>query len=67
MNPPPASCVPLKNARPGCILLDVKMPALGGLQLQERLAELSHTWPIIFMTGHGDIPTSCARHQGGGR
>jgi FixJ family two-component response regulator len=48
----------LENARPGCILLDVKMPALGGLQLQERLAELSHTWPIIFMTGHGDIPTS---------
>src|SRR4030088_2687743 len=48
----------LENARPGCILLDVKMPALGGLQLQERLAELSHPWPIIFMTGHGDIPTS---------
>jgi FixJ family two-component response regulator len=48
----------LENARPGCILLDVQMPAVGGLQLQEQLAELSHSWPIIFMTGHGDIPTS---------
>jgi FixJ family two-component response regulator len=47
-----------ENARPGCILLDVQMPALGGLQLQEELAKLSRSWPIIFMTGHGDIPTS---------
>ena len=47
----------IANARPGCILLDVKMPAFGGLQLQEELAKLSHSWPIIFMTGHGDIPT----------
>ncbi|SDP02025.1 response regulator transcription factor [Afipia sp. GAS231] len=46
------------NASPGCILLDVEMPAVGGLQLQEELAKLSHGWPIIFMTGHGDIPTS---------
>src|SRR6266436_7172011 len=48
----------IENAKPGCILLDVQMPALGGLQLQEELAKLSHNWPIIFMTGHGDIPTS---------
>jgi FixJ family two-component response regulator len=48
----------LENAKPGCILLDVKMPDLGGLQLQDDLAKLSHRWPIIFMTGHGDIPTS---------
>jgi FixJ family two-component response regulator len=48
----------MENARPGCIVLDVKMPALGGLQLQEELAKLSLNWPIIFMTGHGDIPTS---------
>jgi FixJ family two-component response regulator len=48
----------IDSARPGCILLDVEMPALGGLQLQEELAKLSHVWPIIFMTGHGDIPTS---------
>lgn len=46
------------DAKPGCIVLDVKMPAIGGLQLQEELTKLSHNWPIIFMTGHGDIPTS---------
>src|SRR6266481_3920223 len=48
----------MKNAGPGCILLDVQMPTLGGLQLQEELTKLSRSWPIIFMTGHGDIPTS---------
>jgi FixJ family two-component response regulator len=47
-----------ESARPGCILLDVQMPALGGLQLQQELTKLSRSWPIIFMTGHGDIPTS---------
>jgi FixJ family two-component response regulator len=48
----------IADARPGCILLDVQMPALGGLQLQEEFAKLPHGWPIIFMTGHGDIPTT---------
>jgi RNA polymerase sigma factor (sigma-70 family) len=46
------------SARPGCILLDVQMPSLNGLQLQQELAKLSRGWPIIFVTGHGDIPTS---------
>jgi FixJ family two-component response regulator len=48
----------VEAAKPGCILLDVKMPTFGGLQLQEELSKLSLSWPIIFMTGHGDIPTS---------
>jgi FixJ family two-component response regulator/AraC-like DNA-binding protein len=48
----------LEHAKPGCIVLDVRMPAVGGLRLQEEVAKLSHSWPIIFMTGHGDIPTS---------
>ncbi len=48
----------IEHSRPGCILLDVQMPTLGGLQLQAELARLSHAWPIIFLTGHGDIPTS---------
>jgi FixJ family two-component response regulator len=48
----------IEHNKPGCILLDVQMPTLGGLQLQQELARLSHTWPIIFLTGHGDIPTS---------
>jgi FixJ family two-component response regulator len=42
----------------GCILLDVQMAGLNGPQLQERLAELGNVLPIIFLTGHGDIPTS---------
>jgi FixJ family two-component response regulator len=48
----------IEHSKPGCILLDVQMPTLGGLQLQEELARLSHAWPIIFLTGHGDIPMS---------
>jgi FixJ family two-component response regulator len=48
----------IESARPGCIVLDVRMPALGGLQLQQEIAKLPLNWPIIFMTGHGDIPTS---------
>jgi FixJ family two-component response regulator len=48
----------IEAAKPGCILLDVRMPTCGGLQLQEELSKLSLGWPIIFMTGHGDIPTS---------
>jgi FixJ family two-component response regulator len=48
----------IAGARPGCIVLDVQMPDFGGLQLQEELARLSGSWPIVFLTGHGDIPTS---------
>ena len=43
---------------PGCILLDVRMPGLSGPQLQERLAELGNRVPIVFLTGHGNIPMS---------
>jgi FixJ family two-component response regulator len=48
----------LPFGEPGCILLDVRMPGLSGPQLQERLAELGNRLPIIFLTGHGDIPMS---------
>jgi FixJ family two-component response regulator len=41
-----------------CILLDVQIPDLTGPQLQMRLSALGCTLPIIFLTGHGDIPTS---------
>lgn len=42
-------------SRIGCIVLDVKMPKMSGLQLQERLNELGMPCPIVFLTGHGDI------------
>jgi RNA polymerase sigma factor (sigma-70 family) len=48
---------PMRGDR-GCILLDVQMIGLDGLELQDRLAQLGNVLPIIFLTGHGDIPTS---------
>ncbi|MCG6155165.1 response regulator transcription factor [Rubinisphaera margarita] len=42
--------------QPGCILLDVKMPGMSGLELQRMLCDAGVTLPIIMMSGHGDIP-----------
>src|ERR1044071_9662717 len=42
----------------GCLVLDVQLPGLSGLDLQRELAKLNIQIPIIFITGHGDIPTS---------
>jgi FixJ family two-component response regulator len=42
----------------GCILLDMQMPGLSGLELQERLGSIGSILPIVFLTGHGDIPMS---------
>jgi FixJ family two-component response regulator len=50
---------------PGCILLDVRMPGLTGLQLQSQLAELGRRLPIVFISGHGDIPTSVRAMKSG--
>ena len=44
--------------RPGCILLDIKMPGVSGPELQDRLNALRSSLPIIFLTGHADIPTT---------
>ena len=44
--------------KPGCILLDVQMPGLSGLELQSRLIELGSILPIIFVTGYADTPTT---------
>ena len=40
----------------GCILLDVRIPGLSGPELQGRMSELGSTLPIVFLTGHADIP-----------
>ena len=44
----------------GCILLDVRMPGMSGLALFEQLLQsgLAHAWPVIFLTGHADVPTA---------
>lgn len=40
----------------GCLIADVRMPGMSGLELQEKLAELRYTIPVVFITGHGDVP-----------
>jgi FixJ family two-component response regulator len=45
---------------PGCLLLDLKMPGLGGLDLQELIAKEAEPLPVVFLTGHGDVPSSVA-------
>jgi FixJ family two-component response regulator len=46
------------KAEPGCILLDLQMSGLSGLELQDRLVALGYMLPIVFLTGHGDIPST---------
>jgi len=43
---------------PACLVLDVHLPALGGMELQKEMAEVALDIPIVFITGHGDIATS---------
>ena len=50
---------------PGCLVLDVRMPGLSGLDLQQRLAEINIEIPIVFITGHGDVPTSVRAMKAG--
>ena len=52
-------------AAPGCLVLDVAMPGVDGLELQRRLAEAGCPLPIVFITGHGDVATSVRAMRGG--
>lgn len=44
--------------RPGCLILDIRMPGMSGLDLQDELVKRSIDLPILFLTGHGDVPTA---------
>ena len=50
---------------PSCLVLDVRLPDLSGLELQRRMVEASNEIPIVFITGHGDIPTTVRAMKAG--
>jgi FixJ family two-component response regulator len=52
-------------AQPGCLLLDIRMPGMSGLELQQQLNLRGAVIPVIFMTGHGDIPMAVEAMQHG--
>jgi two-component system, LuxR family, response regulator FixJ len=51
--------------RPGCLVLDVRMPEMSGLQLQEKLTEAGCLLPVIFVTAHGDVPIAVQAMRAG--
>jgi FixJ family two-component response regulator len=50
---------------PSCLVLDVRLPGLSGLDLQKRMADVDIAIPIVFITGHGDVPTSVRAMKAG--
>jgi len=50
---------------PGCVLADLQMPGMNGLDLQSALAQTRNPLPILFLTGHGDIPSTVRAMRGG--
>jgi FixJ family two-component response regulator len=50
---------------PGCAVLDLQMPGPGGLELQETLAQADDPLPVVFLTAHGDVPSSVRAMKGG--
>jgi FixJ family two-component response regulator len=52
-------------AQPGCLILDVRMPQMSGLELQDQLNRQGAVIPVIFITGHGDVPMAVEAMQAG--
>ncbi|MFZ5780580.1 MAG: response regulator FixJ [Pseudomonadota bacterium] len=55
----------LSEIQEGCIVTDIRMPDIDGLTLQRRLRELRPGWPVIVMTGHGDVPLAVEAMKAG--
>jgi FixJ family two-component response regulator len=55
----------LPNLAPSCLILDVNLPDLSGLDIQQRISDEKFSTPIIFITGYGDIPTSVRAMKAG--
>jgi len=55
----------VKHAEQGCILLDVRMPDIDGLEVQRTLSERGVAMPVVIMTGHGDISTAISAMKAG--
>lgn len=53
------------NLEPGCILLDIRMPGMDGLEVQQALKDKGVTLPVIIMTGHGDVALAVQAMKGG--
>src|SRR5262245_42049935 len=51
--------------RPCCLVLDVRLPGMSGLEVQERLKQLGNRMPIVFITGFADVPMSVRAMKGG--
>ena len=54
-----------REAHPSCLVLDVRLPLMSGLEFQHELARLAIDIPIVFITGHGDVPMSVAAMKAG--
>src|SRR5688500_11103232 len=54
-----------KQINPGCILLDVRMPVMDGIEVQQELRSRGITFPIIVMTGHGDVSVAVRAMRAG--
>lgn len=50
---------------PACAVIDLRMPEMSGLELQQQLAEAGCQWPLIFLTAHGDVPAAVNAMQAG--
>src|SRR6218665_1189519 len=50
---------------PGCVVMDLRMPELNGLELQEELRRAGGTHPIVFISGHGDVPAAVSAMKAG--